>query len=114
MGLTAVNREPAKLVDLDTIDAEQLLMVYQAEQALYDTAAFDPAGAYMRFYPRGFTVWSGFPGAGKTTLIRQTICQMLQHGRSVFLASLEEDYRAILIRLAATAAGVQMPTKMHV
>lgn len=114
MGLTAVNREPAKLIDLEAIDAEQLLLVYQAEQSLYDCGAFDPQGKYMRFYPRGFTVWSGFPGTGKTTLIRQTICQLLQKGRAVFLASLEEDYRAVLIRLAATAAGVQMPTKMHV
>lgn len=113
MGVTQISQTVTP-IDLQTLDADQLLLVYQAEQALYDTGAFDPAGRHMRFFPRGFTVWSGFPGAGKTTLIRQTICQLLQKGRRVFLASLEEDYRGILIRLAATAAGVQEPNKLHV
>lgn len=103
-------RTPARLVDLGALDAEQILLVHNAEQTQYDTAAFDPEGKHLRFYRRGFSVWSGFPGAGKTTLIRQTICQMLLRDRPVFLASLEEDWHAVLVRLAATAAGVLEPS----
>lgn len=113
MGVTQLQETQARIVDLSAIDAEQLLLVWRAEQSRFDTAAFDPAGNHIRFYPRGFTVWSGFPGAGKTTLIRQTICQLLAADRNVFLASLEEHWQAILIRLAATAAGVQEPTARH-
>lgn len=113
MGVVAINREPGKLVDLAAIDASQLVLLYQAEQSRYDTAAFDPEGKFMRFYPGGFSIWSGFPGAGKTTLIRQTICQLLAADRSVFLASLEEDYRGVLMRLAATAAGVPEASSRH-
>lgn len=113
MGVTPIN-QPGKHVDLSQIDPERLLLEYNTEQALYDTAAFDEPGKYIRLFPRGFTIWSGFPGAGKTTLIRQTVCHLLQCKRAIALASFEEHYKAVIIRLAATAAGTEFPTANHV
>lgn len=110
MGLAAIDsREAPKYLDISQIDARKSLEAYQVKQAMYSTAAFDPKGKQMRFFPGGFSIWSGFPGSGKTTLIRQTVCQMLKNGEYVFLASLEEGGEDILIRLAATAAGVPEP-----
>jgi hypothetical protein len=101
--------EPDSLVDLDGIDAATLLAEFDAHEGKYATAPFDPAGDLVRFYPGGVTIWSGYPGAGKTTILRQFICHTLHRGSSVFLASLEENPRYIPIRLAATAAGVTKP-----
>jgi KaiC/GvpD/RAD55 family RecA-like ATPase len=98
------------LIDLEPLNGGELLAQYQTKQARFATAPFDPDGRLLRFYPGGITVWSGFPGAGKTTLLRQFICHTLHRGSSVFLASLEEDPRDVLVRLAATAAGGE-PTK---
>lgn len=99
------NQEPNQLVDLDTLNGKDLIEQYLAAEAKYATAPFDPEGKLLRFYPGGVTIWSGFPGAGKTTLLRQFVCHTLHRGSSIFLASLEEDPRHALYRLAATAAG---------
>jgi KaiC/GvpD/RAD55 family RecA-like ATPase len=102
--------EPAQtLIDVGALDGKELLEQYHAKSARYATAPFDPHGDMLRFYPGGVSIWSGFPGAGKTTILRQFICHTLHRGSSVFLASLEEDPRDVLVRLAATAAG-QDPT----
>lgn len=97
--------EPQQLVDVGALDGKELLDQYHAKSARYATAPFDPNGDMLRFYPGGVSIWSGFPGAGKTTILRQFICHTLHRGSSVFLASLEEDPRDVLVRLASTAAG---------
>jgi hypothetical protein len=97
------------LIDVDGQDGKQLLADYTRFQSKFGTAPFDAAGDIFRFYPGGLTVWSGFPGAGKTTLLRQFICHCLARKSSVFLASLEEHPRNVLVNLAAVAAGTQIP-----
>jgi KaiC/GvpD/RAD55 family RecA-like ATPase len=93
------------LIDVSSLDGKQLLDEFHAKNARFATAPFDVNGDLVRFYPGGVTIWSGFPGAGKTTILRQFICHTLHRGSSVFLASLEEDPRDVLVRLASTAAG---------
>lgn len=93
------------LVDLEKLDGKELLERYVAEHAKYGTAPFDPEGDMLRFFPGGVTIWSGFPGAGKTTLLRQFVCHCLARGSSVFLASLEESPRRLIVELASVAAG---------
>lgn len=99
------NQEPNQLVDLDTLNGKDLIDQYLKAENTYATAPFDPEGKMLRFYPGGVTIWSGHPGAGKTTLLRQFVCHTLHRGSSIFVASLEEDPRHALYRLAATAAG---------
>lgn len=99
------------LLDIASQDVVEMLREYRAKQAKYVTAPFDHEGRKIRFFPGGYSVWSGFPGAGKTTILRQAICQWLNGGEGVFVASLEEDPRALLIRLAGTAFGVEEPTE---
>lgn len=99
----------AVLLDVEVLDGNELIESAAAKNAKYATAPFDPMGNMLRFYPGGVTVWSGFPGAGKTTVLRQFICHTLHRGSSVFLASLEEDPGDALVRLAATAAGTTAP-----
>lgn len=101
--------EPDSLVDVETMDGRQLLAEFDAHEDKFATAPFDPAGDLLRFFPGGVSIWSGYPGAGKTTILRQFICHTLHRGSSVFLASLEENPRFVPIRLAATAAGVTKP-----
>jgi len=93
------------LLDVATLNGRELLEQYTARYARYGTVPFDLTGEKLRLYGGCVTIWSGYPGAGKTTLLRQLICHELYHGSSVFLATLEEDPRAALVRLAATAAG---------
>lgn len=107
MALTAIQPAQPRTLDLATLDASTVMLAYKAKQSMFDTAAFDPEGNFLRLFSGGFSVWSGFPGAGKTTLIRQTICHLLKGRKQVFVASLEEDPRDVLVRLAATAAGMQ-------
>lgn len=90
-------------------NGKEILEEFERSQAKYGTAPFDPAGDRLRFFPGGVTIWSGFPGAGKTTLLRQFICHCLARKSSVFLASLEEHPRRVLVNLAAVAAGRGMP-----
>lgn len=98
------------LLDMTALNGKELLDKYQRRHARFGTAPFDMNGDLLRFYPGGVTIWSGFPGAGKTTILRQTICHFLNRGSSVFLASLEEDPADVLVRLAATASASTEPT----
>lgn len=105
-----VSPEPESvLVDIERMDGREILAEYQARQKTFATTPFDPHGDKIKLFPGGLTVWSGFPGAGKTTLLRQMICHTLKRGSSVFLASLEEHPRNVLVNLAATAAGAIEP-----
>lgn len=104
----------AVLVDLEPLNGHELLERHYHRLSRYGTTPFDPEGKLLRLYPGGVTIWSGFPGAGKTTLLRQMICHTLNRGSSVFLASLEEDPTDVIVRLAATAAGTDTPSAIHV
>lgn len=106
----AYDLDPAEsLLDVEPLSGKELLDQFAKEYEHYSTTPFDPDGERLRLYRGGVTVWSGFPGAGKTTLLRQCICHLLLRGSSVFVASLEEHPQAVLVRLAATAAGAQLP-----
>lgn len=102
--------EPDSLIDIGGFDGRQLVDEYEAFEAKYATAPFDPQGNLLRFFPGGVTIWSGYPGAGKTTILRQFICHTLYRGSSVFMISLEENPKFVPVRLAATAAGCAKPT----
>lgn len=98
--------EPEReVLDLNSLNVADMLAARRARQLNFDTAPFDPEGHDMRFFPGGFTVWSGFPGTGKTTLLRQFVCHLLRANKSVFVASLEEDPQDVFCRLAAVAIG---------
>jgi twinkle protein len=99
--------EPDMLIDISGMDGAALLAEFDAFESKFATAPFDPEGHLLRFYPGGVSVWSGYPGAGKTTVLRQLICHTLHRGSSIFHVSLEENPRMIPVRLASTAAGVQ-------
>lgn len=97
------------LVDVAEFDGKTLLEKHRKRHAKFGTVPFDPCGETLRLYPGGVTIWSGYPGTGKTTLLRQFVCHCLHRGSQVFLASLEEDPEDVLVRLAATAAGDDLP-----
>lgn len=98
------------LLNMGKLDGRALLAEYEQEMACYATTPFDQHGERLRLYPCGVTIWSGFPGTGKTTLLRQLACHLLQRDQGVFFASLEEHPKHLLVRLAATAAGTDRPT----
>lgn len=108
------DQDPNELLDLGKLDGRLLLQEYEQEMACYATTPFDASGDRIRLYPCGVTIWSGFPGTGKTTLLRQLICHLLQRDQSVFSASLEEHPKHQLVRLAATAAGTERPNAHQV
>ena len=95
------------LADIESLSGAKILEMAASRKAKYGTAPFDPDGSLIRFFPGGVTIWSGYPGAGKTTIIRQFVCHTLMRGSSLFLASLEEDPLDVLERLAQTAAGAE-------
>lgn len=97
------------IVDLGKLDGRGLLSRYRERMAKYSTTPFDPNGAVMRFYPGGVSIWSGWPGIGKTTMLRQFICYLLQREQKVFTASLEEHPEDQINRLIETAAGTWEP-----
>lgn len=107
-------KEPERvLLDMDGMNWGQLIEDYRNRADEYCTVPFDPEGSKFRLYPGGVTIWSGYPGAGKTTLIRQTVCHLMRDGHGVFFASLEEDPKDVLVRLVQSAAGTMMPTREH-
>ena len=108
--ITSVGVAPESVtLDLSTVNVKELRSQFLAQQKNFDTAPFDHNGALFRLYPGQVTAWSGYPGAGKTTLLRQFVCHLLQAGRSVFVASLEEHPRDFLWRTICTAAGAREP-----
>lgn len=97
------------LLDLSKLDGRQLLERYREKMARFATSPFDPNGSQIRFYPGGVSIWSGFPGMGKTTMLRQLMCHLLQRDQGVFSASLEEHPEDQIARLVETAAGTSQP-----
>lgn len=104
-------KEARKLFDLTTQVPAELLEAYKKKQANFDTAPFDPKGNLIRFFAGGYSIWSGYPGTGKTTILRQMVCHLLHNNKATFMASLEEDPGDLLIRLCAVAFAVEIPTK---
>ncbi len=103
-------QEPeATLFDLGKCDAAQLLATYHRTRGSFATSPFDP-GARLKFYDRGYSIWSGYPGAGKTTALRQLVCHLLHSGRKVFVASLEDHPIDVIVHLAGVAFGCEVPT----
>lgn len=78
---------------------------FEERQRNFDTTPFDPRGKSFRLFPGGVTIWSGFPGSGKSTMLRQLVCHLLYSGRGVFVASLEEHPEDTLVRTSMTAGG---------
>ena len=104
--------EPAEVIlDLGAEKPASLRDAYLVKQANFSTTPFDPEGRRLRLFPGGITIWSGFPGCGKTTLLRQLTCHLLAKPQGVFFASLEEDPRDLLVRIAGVAAGVETPSE---
>jgi twinkle protein len=104
------------LVEVAAMSPEQMLKRYNDYMADFDTLPIDPAGDKIRLYRGEVSIWSGFPGAGKTTLIRQTVLHVLRTSKPtecVFAAILESDPEWFIIEMAATAAGVETPTEAH-
>lgn len=99
-----------KVLDLSKQNPRELLENYSQRMKAFDTAPFDPNGISLRFYEGGYTVWSGYPGTGKTTLLRQLVCHLLHREKGVFAAVLEDDPGDTLIRTAGVAFGTDLPT----
>src|SRR5687768_3806250 len=59
------------LFDLARSSAADLLRTYTKAREGYATSPFDTAGHKLKFFRKGYTIWSGYPGAGKTTALRQ-------------------------------------------
>lgn len=102
--------EAAAFDPADT-NVRDLRAEFHRRQLNFDTAPFDPNGDKFRLFPGGITIWSGYPGTGKTTLLRQLACHLLHRGRGVYFASLEERPDDALMRLMQTAAGSLDPTE---
>jgi twinkle protein len=108
---TSAFHEPRQaLFDLARKNAGDLLAEFHKSREGFATSPFDPEGKKLKFYPRGYTIWSGYPGAGKTTALRQLICHLLNTKQKVFIASLEEHPVDVIVQLAGVAFGREIPT----
>lgn len=103
-----------KLATFESMDPAAIVKEWRASQDGYSTTPFDVLGDRLRLFPGGATIWSGFPGAGKTTILRQLICHLLRVGDPVFAASLEENPREMYIGLVQSARGREDVTESDV
>jgi twinkle protein len=108
-GATEMQEPECILMDVAKQDATQLLAAYHDIRSHYATAPFDVSGDKLRFYPGEVTIWSGYPGAGKSTVLRELTDHLLHTGNKVFTASFEEHPTDLLIHLAGTAYGREVP-----
>lgn len=99
------------LYDAGMEDAATMLAAYRKKMESYDTMPLDVEGQMIRLFKGEYSIFSGRTGTGKTTFLRQGICHLLKAGKNVFIATLEQEPQHYLIELAATAAGVEMPTE---
>lgn len=105
-------QEPREvLFDVARSNAKDLLATFTKSREGYSTSPFDTAGGKLRFFRKGYTIWSGYPGAGKTTALRQLVCHLLFAKERVFVASLEEHPADVLVQLAGVAFGVEVPSE---
>lgn len=98
------------LFDLAKADARALLDTFTKSRERYVTSPFDPTGQKLKIYRKGYTIWSGYPGAGKTTALRQLINHLLFAKEHVFVASLEEHPVDVIVQLAGVCFGRELPT----
>lgn len=98
------------LFDLAKADARELLEKFTKAREHYVTSPFDPLGHKLKFYRKGYTIWSGYPGAGKTTALRQLQCHLLFSDELLFVASMEEDPVDVIVQLAGVCFGREIPT----
>lgn len=99
------------LFDLAKKNAGELLAEFTKAREGYATSPFDPNGSKLRFYRKGYTIWSGYPGAGKTTALRQLVNHLLHAKQRVFVASLEEHPVDVIVQLAGVCFGREVPTE---
>jgi KaiC/GvpD/RAD55 family RecA-like ATPase len=99
------------MVDFAKMDPAQMLADYRKFLDTYDTIILDPEGKNIRLYRGQWTIWSGFPGVGKTSFLRQLVCGLLKGGNGVFVFSGEDDPSHYLIQLAGVACGVEIPSE---
>jgi hypothetical protein len=99
------------LYDAGSQTAAEMLAAYKLKMDTFDTIPLDIEGDIVRLYRGEWTIISGYTGTGKTTWLRQTICHLLKAGKNVFVATLEQAPEHYIIELAATAAGVEMPSE---
>lgn len=109
----ARHMEERRLLNTRAIDPKGMLEEYRRKMATYSTLPVDPAGDKVRLYEGEWSIWTGHAGHGKTTLLRQMTLHFLRSPGIVFIASLEQDADALLIELAATAAGVETPSDIQ-
>lgn len=98
------------LFDLAKADARDLLAQFTKARERFVTSPFDPHGHKLKFFRKGYTIWSGYPGAGKTTALRQLVCHLLNSDELVFVASLEEHPADVIVQLAGVCFGREIPT----
>jgi twinkle protein len=98
------------LFELANKSAADLLAQFNKSRDGYVTSPFDPNGDRLRFFRRGYTIWSGYPGSGKTTALRQLICHLLNSDQKVFVASMEEEPVDVIVQLAGVCFGRDVPT----
>lgn len=96
-----------RLVDVSQLSPSDVLARYHKRQAEWQTIPADPSGNHLRLFPAGVTIWSGYPGEGKTTQLRQMAIAMAGRGQPTFFASLEEDPEDLLLRLCMVANGLR-------
>ena len=96
-----------RLVDVSTLSPSDVLARWQRRQMDWQTIPADVDGRYLRLLPGGVTVWSGYPGEGKTTQLRQMAVKLASGGQPCFFASLEEDPEDLLLRLCMVASGLK-------
>jgi twinkle protein len=99
------------LFDLAKRNAGELLAHFTKARESYATSPFDPQGHKIKFYRKGYSIWSGYPGAGKTTALRQFINHLLYTKQRVFIASLEEHPVDVIVQLAGVCFGCEVPTE---
>jgi twinkle protein len=104
--------EPREILySLARSNAKEMLEGFKKSRETYSTSPFDPDGHKLKFYRKGYTIWSGYPGAGKTTAMRQLVCHLLNSKERVFVASLEEHPADVIVQIAGVAFGVEVPTE---
>lgn len=105
------------LLDFAKMSAKEMRDAYLKHMATFETLPLDASGEKVRLYAGEWSIWSGFPGAGKTTAIRQMACKFmksLRDGECVFIATLEQDPSWYIVEMAGTAAGVETPSEEQI
>jgi len=108
---TGTFKEPRQvLFDLAKSNAGELLAQFHKSREGFVTSPFDAEGRKLKFFRKGYTIWSGYPGTGKTTALRQLVCHLLNSKQKVFVASLEEHPVDVIVQLAGVCFGREVPS----